>query len=45
MISERIKKMIENAERQKVADQFWKEVEKKAKKYNVDVHYFLAEFY
>lgn len=45
MISDRIKKMIEKAEREKVARQFWEEVEREAEKYQVPVDYYLAEFY
>jgi predicted DNA-binding ribbon-helix-helix protein len=45
MISERLKKLIEEAERQKVAEDFWQEVNELAEKYEVTVDYVLAEFY
>ena len=45
MISDLVKQMIENAEREKIAREFWEEVEQEAEKYDVPVHYYLAEFY
>jgi hypothetical protein len=45
MISERLKQLIEEAERQKVAEDFWREVEELAKKYEVTCDYVLEEFY
>ena len=37
--------MIKQAEMDKVAEEFWKEVEEEAAKYEVTVDYYLAEFY
>jgi len=45
MISDRIKKLIQQAEMNKAAEEFWKEVEREAAKYEVTVDYYLAEFY
>lgn len=45
MISERLKQLIEEAERQKVAEDFWREVEELAEKYEVTCDYVLQEFY
>ncbi len=45
MISDRIKKLIQQAEMNKAAEEFWKEVERKAAKYEVTIDYYLAEFY
>jgi len=45
MISPRIKELIEKAEREKVARQFWDQIEKEADKLEVTVDYYLAEFY
>lgn len=45
MISDYIKKMIEKAEQEKVAREFWDEIEREAAKLEVPVDYYLAEFY
>jgi len=45
MISDRIKKLIQQAEMNKAAEEFWKEVEREAAKYEVTIDYYLAEFY
>ena len=45
MIPKRIRDMIKQAEMDKVAEEFWKEVEEEAAKYEVTVDYYLAEFY
>lgn len=45
MISDRLKKLIQQAEMNKAAEEFWKQVEKEAEKYGVPVDYYLAEFY
>ena len=45
MIPKRIQDMIKKAEMDKVAEEFWKEVEREAAKLEVTVDYYLAEFY
>ena len=45
MISDYVKQLIEQAERNKAVQEFWEEVEREAEKYNVSVEYYLAEFY
>ena len=45
MTSDRIKKLIQQAEMNKAAEDFWKEVEREASKLEVTVDYYLAEFY
>jgi len=45
MTPKRIKDLIKKAEMNKVAEDFWKEVEREAAKYEVTVDYYLAEFY
>lgn len=45
MISDRIKKLIEDAERKSAARKFWEEVEREAESHEVSVEYYLAEFY
>lgn len=45
MISDRIKQLIQQAEMDKAAEEFWEEVEREAAKYEVTVDYYLAEFY
>jgi len=45
MISDRIKKLIQQAEMNKAAEEFWKEVEREAEKLEITVDYYLAEFY
>lgn len=45
MIPESIRQLIMNAEMNKVAEDFWKEIERLAAEKEVTVEYFLAEFY
>lgn len=45
MISQRIKDLIKKAEMNKVAEDFWREIEAEASKLEVTVEYYLAEFY
>jgi predicted DNA-binding ribbon-helix-helix protein len=45
MISQFIKDMIMKAEREKIAQDFWKEIERLAAEKEVTVDYYLAEFY
>lgn len=45
MISKRLKELIERAEMDKEAEDFWKEVERLAEKYEVTCDYILQEFY
>lgn len=45
MIPESLKKLIEEAEMNKAAEEFWKEVNELAEKYEVTVDYILHEFY
>ncbi len=45
MISDRIKKLIQQAEQNKIAEDFWKEIEREAARFEVTVDYYLAEFY
>lgn len=45
MIPKRIRDMIKKAEMDKVAEEFWKEVEREAAKLEISVDYYLAEFY
>jgi predicted DNA-binding ribbon-helix-helix protein len=45
MIPQRIRKLIMNAEREKIAREFWAEIERLAAEKEVTVEYFLAEFY
>jgi len=45
MTSQRIKDLIMKAEREKIAQDFWKEIEREAAKLEVTVDYYLAEFY
>ena len=45
MTSDRIKKLIRQAEMNKAAEEFWKEIEREAAKFEVTVDYYLAEFY
>ena len=45
MIPQRLRDMIKQAEMDKAAEEFWKEVEAEAAKYEVTVDYYLAEFY
>jgi hypothetical protein len=45
MIPKRLRDLIKQAEMNKVAEEFWKEVEYEAAKLEVTVDYYLAEFY
>jgi hypothetical protein len=45
MISKRLRDLIKKAEMDKVAEEFWKEVEREAAKLEVTVDYYFAEFY
>lgn len=45
MIPQLLRELIMNAEREKVARDFWVEIEKEAEKLEVTVDYYLAEFY
>jgi hypothetical protein len=45
MIPKRLRDLIKQAEMDKVAEEFWKEVEREAAKLEVTVDYYLAEFY
>jgi len=45
MIPESLRKLIEEAEMNKAAEEFWKEVEKEAEALEITVDYYLAEFY
>ena len=45
MIPKRLRDLIKKAEMDKVAEEFWKEIEREAAKMEVTVDYYLAEFY
>jgi hypothetical protein len=45
MIPQRLRELIMNAEREKIARDFWAEIEKEAEKLEIPVDYYLAEFY
>jgi predicted DNA-binding ribbon-helix-helix protein len=45
MISKRIKELIMKAEREKIAREFWEEIERLAAEKEVTIDYYLAEFY
>ena len=45
MIPKRLRDLIKQAEMDKVAEDFWKEVERLAEKYEVTCDYILQEFY
>jgi hypothetical protein len=45
MLPKRLRDLIKQAEIDKVAEEFWKEVEREAAKLEVTVDYYLAEFY
>jgi hypothetical protein len=45
MIPQRIRQLIMNAEREKIAREFWEEIEREAQKYEVTSDYILQEFY
>ena len=44
-VTGRIKELIMKAEQEKVARDFWEEIEREAEKFEVTVDYYLAEFY
>jgi hypothetical protein len=44
MLPKRLRDLIKQAEMDKVAEEFWKEVEREAAKLEVTVDYYLAEF-
>jgi hypothetical protein len=45
MIPKNIRDLIKRAEMDKVAEEFWKEVEAEAARLEIPVDYYLAEFY
>jgi hypothetical protein len=45
MLPKRLRDLIKQAEMDKVAEEFWKEVEREADKLEVTVDYYLEEFY
>jgi len=45
MIPQSLRDLIKKAEMDKVAEEFWKEIEREAAKLEVTVDYYLAEFY
>ena len=45
MIPKRLRDLIKQAEMDKVAEEFWKEIERLAAEKEVPVDYYLAEFY
>ena len=45
MIPKQLRDLIKQAEMDKVAEEFWKEVEAEAAKLEIPVDYYLAEFY
>ena len=45
MISKRIKELIMKAEREKIAREFWEEIERLAAEKEVTIDYYLPEFY
>jgi len=45
MIPQRLRELIMNAEREKIARDFWKEIERLAAEKEVTIDYYLAEFY
>lgn len=45
MISKKLRDLIKRAQMNKEAEEFWKEVEREAAKFEVTVDYYLAEFY
>jgi hypothetical protein len=45
MLPKNIRDLIKRAEMDKVAEEFWREVEAEAAKLEVTVDYYLAEFY
>jgi len=45
MIPKLLRELIMNAEREKVAREFWEEIEREAARLEIPVDYYLAEFY
>ena len=45
MIPKRLRELIMKAEQEKIAREFWEEIERLAAEKEVTVEYFLAEFY
>ena len=45
MIPQSIRELIMNAEREKIAREFWEEIEHEAARLEVTVDYYLAELY
>jgi len=45
MIPKRLRDLIKQAEMDKAAEEFWKEVEEQAARLEIPVDYYLAEFY
>ena len=45
MLPKRIRDLIKQAEMDKVAEEFWREIERLAEKYEVTCDYILQEFY
>ena len=45
MIPQRIRQLIMNAEQEKIAREFWEEIERLAAEKEVTIDYYLAEFY
>jgi hypothetical protein len=45
MIPKLLRELIMNAEREKVARDFWDEIEREAARLEIPVDYYLAEFY
>jgi hypothetical protein len=45
MISDRLQKLIQQAEQSKEAEEFWQEINELAEKYEVTCDYILSEFY
>jgi hypothetical protein len=45
MIPQCIRELIMNAEREKIARDFWDEIEREAAQLEIPVDYYLAEFY
>ena len=45
MISKLLRELIMNAEREKIAREFWDEIDRLAQKYEVTSDYILQEFY
>mgnify|MGYP000844558517 CR=1 FL=1 len=45
MIPKSIKELIMKAEQEKVAREFWEEIEREAARLEITIDYYLAEFY